>query len=156
MCAIVEQINYICFGLVVCNENVIKPFRNWISLIWFLKMTEIQSFINPKNWFLDQTGCSIPKKKKLRPKVNFKIKNQIMIDFSPPFMFVILILSFMVTSNSHKSFPNIRFSHALSKINKFIASVEHLFMLKDKIVPPMEQPKGKGCFLGKFIFHWHM
>jgi hypothetical protein len=39
-------------------------------------MTEIKSFINPENWFQDQTGCSIQKKKKLKPKVNLKIKTK--------------------------------------------------------------------------------
>jgi hypothetical protein len=80
----------------------------------------------------------------LKLKVYFKIKNQIMITFLPPFMFATLILSFMVTSNFHGSFQNIRFSQALNKPNKFIASVEHLLMLEDKIVPPRPQPMGKG------------
>jgi hypothetical protein len=45
----------------MCNGNGIKPCLTQINYKFFVKMTQIEGFINPKNQSQDQTQGSIKK-----------------------------------------------------------------------------------------------
>ncbi len=52
---------YYYYYLVMCNGNGIKPCLTQINYKFFVKMTQIEGFINPKNQSQDQTQGSIKK-----------------------------------------------------------------------------------------------